>query len=277
MCRKVGIGVVAVTLTLGALWTLGAITFGAHKTNSLISCTWNKFQMDANNQVPVEVEIDRIKHEIAQLYNDQKQTMSTIAEETVAVRKLHQETGEIRANLDKQKRDLLAASKQLEERTFPVVYGDREYSNPDHARDKVARELAIYKRNALELKAKEDLLKAREHNLHAAKEQLGSIKDQKRELEVRVAQLEAEYKSLQVAQTKSKFQFNDARLSGIKKSLDELETRVRVEEEKLKLYEDFSTEGKPVATPRTNSTSKNIAQEVREYFGETNGAIAERE
>jgi chromosome segregation ATPase len=275
MTRKIGVFVIAAVLSLAAVWTLGALTLGTHKTNSLISCTWDNWQRDVHNQVPVEVEIERIKHEIARLLHDQQRNMSMIAEEAVAVRKLNEETTTIRANLEQHKKDLLTASRKMEEGDFPVVFKDREYSR-EVAPDKLARELAIYKRNAAELKAKEELLKAREQALNAAKDQLSSIKDQKRELEVRVAQLEAEYKTLQVAQTRSKFQFNDARMTGIKKSLEELETRVRVEEEKLKLYEDFTLEGRPIQTPKPGKSTKDVAQEVRDYFGETDNAVAGR-
>jgi chromosome segregation ATPase len=275
MCKKMGYGLIAAVLTLGALWVVGAATLGTQKTNSLVSWSWNRVKSDANSQVPVEVEIDRLRHEINQLIPDMKKNISQIAEETVAVRNLRKDVETHEATLAKQKADLLAASKQLENADYPVVYRDREY-NENQARDKVAREFDLYKRSAADLKFKKDLLEAKESSLEKAKEQLVAMKDQKRELEVQLAKLEAKAKALQVAQTNSKFQFDDSRMAEIKKSLQELQTRLDTEEETIRLTEDFGgVDGKPV---QKKTSTKDITQEVREYFGENGNtkAVAEQ-
>jgi chromosome segregation ATPase len=275
MCRKIGFGLIATVLTLGALWVVGAVTLGAGKTNSLVSCTFSKWQKDANDQLPVEVEIQRLQHEVNQIVPDMKNNIVAIGQETVAVRSLKKEVETIEANLGKQKADMLAASEQIERNERYVVYKDREYTT-SQAKDKLARELEIYKRNRAELQAKKDLLDARERSLESAKEQLAAMKDQKRELEIQLARLEAKHKALQVAQTRSKFQFNDTRMTEIKKSLAELDARLDVEAETLSLHEEFAGEGRPI---QKNRTSQNITQEVREYFnegGSDNGkAVAE--
>jgi chromosome segregation ATPase len=275
MTRKIGFGLIAAVLTVAALWVVSAITLGPGKTNSLIGWAFCSARPNANNQVPVEVEIERLRHEIAQLIPDMKKNISQIAEETVTVRNLKKEVETQETVLAKQKTNMLAASRQLEAGEYPVVYNDREYT-PNQAREKLAKELDQYKRSASDLKFKKELLEAKETSLEKAKEQLTGLKDQKRELEVQLAKLEAKAKALEVAQTRSKFQFNDARMTGIKKSLEELETRVRVEEEKLKLYEDFTLEGRPIQTPKPGKSTKDVAQEVRDYFGETDNAVAGR-
>jgi chromosome segregation ATPase len=276
MTRKIGYGLIAAVLTLGGLWALGAVTLGAGKTNSLVGWAFCKVKSDANSQVPVEVEIDRLRHEVNQLVPDMKKTISDIAEETVAVRNLRKDVETMEANMGKQKADILTASKQLEEGTTYVVYKEREYT-PSQAREKLSRELDLYKRNAADVKFKRELLEAKESSLEKAREQLSAMKEQKKELEVQLAKLEAKQKALKVAQTRSKFQFDDSRMTEIKKSLQDLESRLDKEEEELRLTEDFAIDGKPI---QKKVETKDITEEVRDYFGEeakVNGkAVAER-
>jgi peptidoglycan hydrolase CwlO-like protein len=270
-----GYGLIAAVLTLASLWVVGAMTLGTQKTNSLVSWSWNRVRSDANSQVPVEVEIERLRHEINQLSPDMKKVISEIAEETVAVKNLRKDVDQHEATLASHKADLLTVSKQIETGTYPILYKDRSY-NEVQARDKVSREFDLYKRSAGDLKFKKELLEAKETSLEKAKENLRAMKGQKRELEVQLAKLESQAKALKVAQTNSKFQFDDSRMAEIKKSLQELDDRLAIENEKLRLTEDFGgVDGRPA--PQKEST-KDITQEVRDYFSE-NGktkAVAEQ-
>jgi chromosome segregation ATPase len=273
MTRKIGYGLIAAVLTVGALWVVSAVTLGAGKTNSLVSWAFCSARSNVNNQVPVEVEIERLRHEIAQLVPDMKKSISQIAEETVVVRNLKQEVEVQEAALAKQKSDMLAATKQIENGEYPVLYKDREY-NESQAKDKLAKEFNLFKRSSADLKFKKELLEAKESSLEKAKEQLTAMKDQKRELEVQLEKLEAKARALEVAQTRSKFQFNDSRFTEIKKSLKDLDDRLAKEEEELRLTEEFSTDGKP-ASQKTET--RDITLEVREYFGENGKAKATAE
>jgi chromosome segregation ATPase len=272
MTRKIGFGLIAAVLTVAALWVVSAITLGPGKTNSLIGWAFCSARSNANNQVPVEVEIERLRHEIAQLIPDMKKNISQIAEETVTVRNLKKEVEVQETVLAKQKTNMEAACRQLESRETLVVYNDREYT-PGQAREKLAKELDQYKRSASDLKFKKELLEAKETSLEKAKEQLTGLKDQKRELEVQLAKLEAKAKALEVAQTRSKFQFIDSRLTEIKKSLQDLDDRLQKEEEELRLTEEFATDGKPVSK---KTEVKDITQEVREYFNQDDKTVVEQ-
>src|SRR5262249_23094024 len=197
------------------------------KVASYAGTAWSKIRASANNQVPVEFEIDRIRHEVAQLVPDMKKHLGVIAEEMVAIENLREEITTTRANLDTQKQAIAQMAQDLKSDSQTVVYNNRQYSRA-RISEKLARDLASCKRCETELKSKEQLLDAKERSLEAAREQLASMKDQKRELEVKIAQLEARLKTVRLAQTKNKFQFDDSRLAHIKQSLADVDNRLKV-------------------------------------------------
>jgi DNA repair exonuclease SbcCD ATPase subunit len=192
-----------------------------------------------------------------------KKNRSLVAQEMVAVDNLRQEITQTRANLERQKSDLMALAKDLENGETQVTYQSRTYS-ADRIKEKLSRDLTSFKRSQAELKAREQLLDAKERALEVAREQLAAMLEQKRELEVHIAQLETELKTVRLAQTKSQFALDDSRLSEIKRSIAELRDRLKVEITELELEGHYSTD--PTVRPDSKPAS-DVAREVLQYFG----------
>lgn len=256
MCRKIGY------LAVAGMVAIAILTFT--RAGSYSRTVWTQVKTSAQNQIPVEFEIERLKQEVTQLIPDMKKNRSLVAEEMVAVENLRQEIGTTRANLDKQKNDLVALAKDVENGEAQVTLNNRTYT-AERIKEKLARDLAGYKRSLAELKAREQLLDAKERALDVAKEQLAAMMDQKRELEVQIAQLEAEIKTVRLAQTKSQFTLDDSRLSEIKRTIAELRNRLKVEITELELEGQYSVD--PTVKPEKAKPTSDVAREVLQYFG----------
>src|SRR5204862_273839 len=83
MCKKIGIAAVVVAVVL---FLLNSTMLGSYTGTA-----WSKIHGSFKKQVPIEFEIERIKHEIAQLVPDMKKNLSSVAEEMVAIDNLKEE------------------------------------------------------------------------------------------------------------------------------------------------------------------------------------------
>lgn len=255
MIKKVAIVAVAV----GAVLSLLSFT----KFGSYASTSWHKVRVSAARQVPIEFEIDRLKHEVGQLIPDLKKNLSAVAEEMAAVENLEKDVAASRTKLDEQKTVLLKLAKDLDGGQKEFVYCGRAID-----REKAATILAkgwdAYKRSENTLKSRTQELELKRRSLDSAKEQLAAMKEQKQELEVQIAQLETEVKTVRLAQTRSKFQFDDSRLAGIKQSLRELQTRLDVEVKTNDLEREYiASEVVPVGEKKVQPVTE-LTREVRE-------------
>ena len=269
MLKKLGIVAVIVVASFVALRMT--------KLGSYAGTAWSKIRAGANNSVPVEFEIDRLRHELAQLGPDMKKHLSVIAEEMVAIDNLREEIAVTRTNLEGQKHAVAQMTQDLKGKGSQTIsYNGRDYPRA-RISEKLARDLASCKRCETELKSKEQLLDAKERALEAAREQVASIKDQKRELEVQIAQLEAEVKTVRLAQTKSKFQFDDSRLSEIKRSIADVRNRLKIEVTTVELEGQFGGDN-TVRVEKTTKPVTDVVREAEEYLNGDKGEtkVAER-
>jgi chromosome segregation ATPase len=255
MCKKIGIAAVVVA---GILFLLNSTMLGSYTGTA-----WSKIHGSFKKQVPLEFEIERIKHEVAQLVPDMKKNLSSVAEEMVAIDNLREEIVATRTNLQKEKASIMAMTEDLEKGLQVINYKNREYS-ASRVREKLAADFASYQKCEAGLKSKEQLLEAKERGLDAAREQLASIRTQKQELETEVARLEAELKAVRLAQTRSKFQFDDSRLAHCKEILADIRNRLKVEKTQEELNGQFANDP-AVAVEKPKSTPE-LSREIKAYF-----------
>jgi peptidoglycan hydrolase CwlO-like protein len=255
MCKK------AVYVALGVVAVLAVLSYT--KLGSYAGTAWGKIRHSASNQVPIEFEIDRLKNEVAQLIPDMKKNRSQVAEEMVAIDNLKEEIAATRTRLDEQKVVLMKLSKDVDSGETMFIYNGVTYKR-ERILEKLSRDFDSFKRAEAELASKQQLLEAKERALDAAKQQLAAMRDQKHDLEVQIAQLEAEVKTVRLAQTKCKFQVDDSRLAEIKKSLSELRTRLKAEKYASEMEGEFANDAIPVTVKVRPAAD--VTREVREYL-----------
>lgn len=257
MCKKIGIAAVVVAVVL---FLLNSTMLGSYTGTA-----WSKIHGSFKKQVPLEFEIERIKHEIAQLVPDMKKNLSSVAEEMVAIDNLKEDIRDTRGNLEAQKASIMAMTEDLEKGLKVITYKGVDYS-ATRVREKLAKDFNSYQYAEKQVKAKEQLLEARERGLEAAREQLASIRSQKQELEIQVEQLEAELKSVRLAQTRNKFHFDDSRLAHCKGILADIKNRLKVEKTQQELFGQFAND--PTIAVEKPKTTPELSHEIRAYFQE---------
>lgn len=268
-CKKLGIAAVVLGTGLAVAHLSGL--------DSYTSTAFNKVTKSVKRQVPLEFEIERIRDEVARLVPDMKKNFSVIAEEMVAVENLHKEVAVTRANLQQQKDNILTMTKDLESGATTLVYDGKPYS-AERVREKLTKDFASYKICEAELRSREQLLDAKERSLETAREQLGSMKQQKQELEVQIAEIEAELKTVRLAQTRNKFQFDDSQLARCKATLADIRNRLNVEKKVGEMEANFANDTIPVE--KKARTSEDLISEIRGHLGDSpkgNSKVAEKQ
>jgi chromosome segregation ATPase len=255
MFRKIGFSVASVAVCLGLLHLAGLTSYTA--------TAWSNVSKKVKGQVPIEFEIERLRHEVAQLVPDMKKHFNTIAEEMVAVENLQKEVTTTQANLKVQKQNILTMTKDLESGNRYIKYDGREYS-AERIREKLARDFSTFQICETDLKTKEQLLDARTRSLETAREQLAALKTQKQELEVQVAQLEAELKTVRLAQTKNKFHLDDSQLARCKATLAEIRDRLNVEKKVATMEANWSDPSIPVE--KKDVSTEDLVKKVRDHL-----------
>jgi phage shock protein A len=153
-----------------------------------------------------------------------------------------------------------------------VTYQGKKYSI-----DQVRQDLSDRFKHHQTLEATSEklvkILDARERNLVAARRKLDEMLSAKRELEVQVENLQARLTMVQVAQTGSKFAFDESALGQVRQSLDEIATRIDVAE---KLANGLEQIGSVPVEPTANS--EDLIEKISDYFQQdTSGTSASAE
>jgi len=265
MLKKLLIAVVAVAI--------GLTVVKSTKVGSLMRVKWSEATAWCNKQIPVETEIARLRDEISRLGNDTKGHCQLVAEEMVQVDNLKREISEAEGKLAQQKKKVTAMRDALNEGGNKlVVLGEEKYARV-RVEKQLARDFDLYKTCEAQLAAKKKLLESRQECLAKAREQLTAMQDTRRDLEVQVSQLEAEYNTLKVTQTKSKFALDDSSLSKVKEGVQALRNRIAAAQKEAALQAEF-TDG-PINVGDTVK-AKDLLKQIDEHFGKDEGKVASK-
>ncbi|MGL4423949.1 MAG: hypothetical protein ACRCZF_25065, partial [Gemmataceae bacterium] len=188
----------------------------------------------AEDQVPVEKEISRIRKEIKALDRDITKVGSELAKEIVDVRMLKESTDELREVVEKDTALVKARGEQISASVEKVKYGNVTMT-PSDAKDRLKNDVSQLMSKRSNLDTNEKALVIRERVKENLEKQLDAMKRQKVELAVQVDALEAEFKSLQLQQIESKYQSDSTRMASIKESLRSLKRKVEIKREEMKL------------------------------------------
>jgi chromosome segregation ATPase len=271
--RKCAFGRFAVWTLAVAAGLIGAgffLGFGSHMRTA-----WKSMKAAVAREVPPEFEIARIRGELDNIDKDLASNFDALAHETVQVRGLKDEIAGMKTRLDKQKRVVLSLRHDLDSGNKRVSIGDVEYT-PDELKVVLAREFDGYKTAEGAVKAKEEELKARLQGLQAGRDKIDAMRNAKEQLSAELAKIEAEYKRIQVVETKSPFQVDDSRLSRIKQSMKDLKNRVDEMDLKNKLQAEFGNHQSIVQKIEEKNKTDNVLKEIDKHFGTTPDKVVEK-
>jgi chromosome segregation ATPase len=240
------VGFVAVTVLAGT------------KIGSYLRSEINSARERAEESIPPEQEISRLRHEVKQLDKGLMVVVNQLAKERVEVNQLDEKVKTNAAAQEKDKALLTSRAQSIKdataqastEATAQVKWGNRTLS-VSAAKAELDTDVKRFATNQKTLEAMEATLAHRIKIRDSLEKQLETMKNQKSELSIAIDGLEAELNVLKLQQMESKYQTDETRLAKIKEDMRKLKTRVEVEREKLKLMPKAIEE----PAPETNSKS----------------------
>jgi len=253
MFKKALVVVLGLVLLVGLLFGRSAWSYVTH--------TVSEIRESVKGNVPVEFELKRAKKEISKIDGDIRDAMHEIAMEETQVEKLARDIERKDQQLAADLSDIQTLKVHLESGEKYYVAKGRSYSASQVEAD-LSRRFARYKIEKETLDKIRMVFDARERGLNAAKDKLEAMRAAKKQLEVEVANLEAEKKMIDVAKTSSEFDFDDSRISEVRKSLEEIRTRLEVDR-KLADADVHYPERIPVGE---EAASDDIVEEIDAYF-----------
>jgi chromosome segregation ATPase len=245
----------------------GLVLLTKTSLGSYVHTSWKKIKAETKNQIPLEFELERAKDEVSQLVPDMNKYFNEMAHEVVALDNLKDDISRTRANLDVQKKNILVMREDVQGKsdTQKVSYGGTAYT-VERVRTKLAKDWEAYKASEESLRAKEQLLEAKETSLAAAREKLGAMRTKKEQLEVQIAKMEADLKTLRVAETRGSFKIDDSRLARIEESLKDISTRIKVASKAAELEGEFRSDMIPV---QEKVQVNDVLKDIDNHFGKT--------
>jgi chromosome segregation ATPase len=249
-----------IVITTAAILLAAVVLFGRN-TIGYLRTTWGYVHDSVENSVPVGFEIDHARQMIQHLAPEVRNNMHVIAKEEVEVQRLEEQIANTESKQVKDKEQILRLKTDLATAKETYSYGGRNYSAAEVKTD-LANRFERYKTTEATLASLKQMHDARLKSLAAARQKLDGMLAQKRQLQVEVENLEARNQMVAAAQTTSNFQFDDSELGRAKELVQNVKTRLQVEETLVSAENDFQGE-----IPLDKVSPQNIVDQVGDYFG----------
>jgi len=222
MLRKMVFAVGAVTLLSGVSWMTPLGSYAR------IAAGWAT--QSASDAVPLEWEIKRARQMIGDLQPEIAGNAKQIAREKIELARLQRQVKECGENLDKSQSEIERLSKDLKAGDDRYTYAGHTYTSAQ-VRDDLSGRFTRFKTRRETYEKLQQMVAAREASLRAAGQRMDTLLAAKSQLEVEVENLQARVGALRLAQTASPLNLDDSRLSQTRELLDDIATRIDVEEE----------------------------------------------
>ena len=242
----------------------GALLFGTSGV-SYIKTGYHNLRDTIKEQIPLDVEISRVRDMIRELKPEIASNLKVIAREEVEVARLQREVQAKSESLVKSKQAILKLKDDVQSGAKFVSYGGKSWDMEQVKKDLASR-FKNYQTQEATAEKVEKILSAREKNLEGARRKLDEMLAAKREMEVAVENLQARLTMVEVAKTSSKFTVNDSHVSSVRQAVADIGTRIDVEERMTDTCD--MTVGIPVSDDETPS---DLVDQISVYFNR-NGA-----
>jgi len=231
------------------------------KLASYLRSEARSMQKDAEDRIPPEKELDRLKTEVDDLDRETKKIVHQLAKEVVEVRTLGNNVDKLTAEQAERKAELKArgetiAAAEKKGATEQVSLGNRTMS-VTAAKARLEADIKVYVTLEKALDEKRTELATRTQTRDDLFEQRKEIEAKKGELRAALSKMEAQISRHKVQQVKSKVQTDDSKLSKIKQDMDALQKRLDVKDEELNLSQP-GRDASPTATPAGDKSVDDI-------------------
>jgi chromosome segregation ATPase len=219
---------------LGVIGFVAVTALGGTKLASYIRSEIRQARQEAEDSIPPEKEILRLREELKSLDKDTMTLVNQVAKERVAVNQLKEQVDDRAAKQEKAEALLKARAEAIKNAEGSVTFANRTLT-VEAAKAELEDGVKVFTANQKTLDTLKATLATRIKIRDSLEKQLEAMKNQKLELAAAIDGMEAELNALKLQQMESKYQTDDTRMAKMKEDLRKLKTKVEVEREKLKL------------------------------------------
>ena len=253
-------------VTGGAIALLSSMTVGGPLL-SYAKCGIQWIRGAATDSVPLEWELKRARQMIVDLKPEIEVNAKRIAHEKIQVTRLEKQLTESDVRLAKAQSDIERLTADLQNESQSYTYGNRTYTSTQ-VKDDLGNRFKRFKTRQATATKLQQMLSARQSSLKTAHERMDAMLSAKRQLEVEAENLQARLGALRVAQTTSELNLDDSQLSQTRGLLDDIATRIDVEEETMEVGSTYFGE-----IDLDEPNDENLLDEIANYFGDNNESL----
>jgi chromosome segregation ATPase len=253
-------GLLGAALGAGTLY----LVFGS-AAPTYVKTAFHKVRQNAKDAVDPQFDIDRARDMLANLKPMVEQNIETLARAEVEAEHLEREITTVQANLDTEKKAMLAMRDRLKSGDFRLT--GHHADSADEVKVELAHRLDRYNYTTELLKDKEVTLKAKRNIIKAAHAQLENLKTQKSALLTKLAGIEAKLRLIEANQAKNEFHFDGSALANAKRAISELEEKLDVLAKKSEMEARYS-ELSGTTTPAYLDPSRDVVKEIDDTLGQ---------
>lgn len=250
---------------LGVAALIGMVFLFGRDAVSYVGTSADMIKSSVKDSVSTEFQIERARKMIASLEPEIRKNMHVIAREEVEVERLAKQIERLEQKVAKGQDELQQLTADLSSGKSVFYYAGRRY-NQNQVRVDLANRLQRVKTTDGTLVNLSKVLNARENSLSAARQKLEEMLGAKRQLLVEVENLEARQRLVEVGKAASEFQtgIDDSRLARTRDLIDDIRTRIEVDERMVDVEFDFNDQ---IPLEETDAVDEDIVEQVMAYLG----------
>ncbi len=255
-------------VVIGLLILGGLFVLKKTKVGSYVCTVWENGRASIAKHVPRQLELDRVRNEIARIDGDIQAMLSPIAKKKVAIKRLEREINTAEDNLKDQRAALLDLTRKVEAGDEQVTYKGEDYTL-EEAKVRLANDFTFCKRCDARVKNQKKLLAAHTEHLRAITKQLDRLVEQKKEFELRLLECETTQAHLDLQRLATPGVGDPSRAADIDETLNLIKRLQEEEQTENELRQQYNTRG--TVRPRSSSPALNLS-EIRTFLGEGNSS-----
>jgi hypothetical protein len=236
-----------------------AVTCG-RDAYSYLATSWGWARQSVRDQIPTTFELQRARQMIDQLEPEVRRSMRLVAREEIEIERLQGRIVELQSQQTTERENLQKLSSDLQSGHTRFVYAGRDYS-ADQVRQDLSHRFDRFKTNDQTLASLETTLNTRQQSLDQARRKVEEMLAMKQQLLAEVGNLEARQKMIEISHTASDLALDDSQLARTRELLDEIRSRIEVNE-KMIVAEEAFVEAIPVDHPDSND----VVEQIADYF-----------
>jgi predicted nucleic acid-binding Zn-ribbon protein len=265
MCKKLAIAAVAVVVGL-AFVLGGARTVGLLRVWKCKASTW------AQNRVPPETEIERLKAEVARLKADDAHHYDKVARQQVEVKRRENEIARVKSNLEKLEANIRKMRDDVASGAEFVVYNGNKYSSTE-VKEQLRIDFLTFQTAEENLKAREEQLKALKQTLTTNLKKVKALAQARQEMETELTRLQAALAKEREAQARSDSQLDDSNYAKVRADINAIRERIQVMQHVREL-QGQSTRGPIRAVEEAREQDSKLDNALEARFGKVKNEVA---